>query len=723
LITGLCNNLRMLRTPKTEREKRRTAIVMFEHFFQPKSVAVIGASREPGSVGHSIFRNMLSYGFKGEVFGINPKGGEVLGQPLYPNLAAAGKPIDLAIIAVPAKIVPAVIQDCGKAGVDSVVIISAGFKETGSEGAQLERQVTQIAREHGLRIIGPNCLGVVVPAIGLNGSFAAGMPPAGKVALLSQSGALATAMLDWALGQGLGFSKFVSFGNAADIGLTELLRALAEDEESKVILAYLEGVKNGPEFMAVAREVTRKKPLVVVKSGSTSGGARAVSSHTGSLAGSEQAYDAAFRQAGVIRVTSVEQLYDYAMAFAALPLPKGRSLALITNAGGPGIMATDAAERIGLRLAAFEKGTIDRLRSQLPPAASFYNPVDLLGDAPPERFEFAAETLLEDPNVHSVIAIATPQAMTKIEETARVIARVASHNQVPIVGCLMGGQEMGKGTEVLNEAGVPCYGFPERAVAALAATANYREWREKPEDQIPAFSAEREKVKETLGRVRAEGRLNLGELEAREVIAAYGFRVPKGGLARSPEEAADLAAQLGFPVVMKIASPDILHKSDIGGVRVGIDRREQVIDTYELMTMRARRYMPEADIWGVSVQEMVTQGKEVILGMSRDPQFGPLVMFGLGGIYVEVLKDVVFRVAPFGRREASEMVSEIRAYPLLAGVRGERPADLKAIEEALLRLSQLAADFPEIVEMDVNPLKVAEPGAGAVAIDARITIA
>ena len=696
---------------------------MFEHFFQPKSVAVIGASREPGSVGHSIFRNMLSYGFKGEVFGINPKGGEVLGQPLYPNLAAAGKPIDLAIIAVPAKIVPAVIQDCGKAGVDSVVIISAGFKETGSEGAQLERQVTQIAREHGLRIIGPNCLGVVVPAIGLNGSFAAGMPPAGKVALLSQSGALATAMLDWALGQGLGFSKFVSFGNAADIGLTELLRALAEDEESKVILAYLEGVKNGPEFMAVAREVTRKKPLVVVKSGSTSGGARAVSSHTGSLAGSEQAYDAAFRQAGVIRVTSVEQLYDYAMAFAALPLPKGRSLALITNAGGPGIMATDAAERIGLRLAAFEKGTIDRLRSQLPPAASFYNPVDLLGDAPPERFEFAAETLLEDPNVHSVIAIATPQAMTKIEETARVIARVASHNQVPIVGCLMGGQEMGKGTEVLNEAGVPCYGFPERAVAALAATANYREWREKPEDQIPAFSAEREKVKETLGRVRAEGRLNLGELEAREVIAAYGFRVPKGGLARSPEEAADLAAQLGFPVVMKIASPDILHKSDIGGVRVGIDRREQVIDTYELMTMRARRYMPEADIWGVSVQEMVTQGKEVILGMSRDPQFGPLVMFGLGGIYVEVLKDVVFRVAPFGRREASEMVSEIRAYPLLAGVRGERPADLKAIEEALLRLSQLAADFPEIVEMDVNPLKVAEPGAGAVAIDARITIA
>ena len=705
---------------------------MLDHFFNPKSVAVVGASRDEGSVGNSIFRNMVSYGFQGEVYGVNRKGGELFGRQLYPNLAAIGKPIDLAIVAVPARVVPTVMEECGQAGVDSVIIISAGFKETGGEGAQLEREVVKIARNYSIRIVGPNCLGIVVPAIGFNGSFAPGMPKAGKVALMSQSGALATAVMDWALAQGLGFSKFVSFGNAADIGLNELLRALAEDEETNVILAYMEGIKDGPEFMKVAYEVTQRKPLVVVKSGSTSTGARAVSSHTGSLAGAEQAYDAAFRQCGVVRVSSVEQLYDYAMAFAALPLPKGRSIAFITNAGGPGIMATDAAERLGLRLAGFDKATIDQLRTQLPPASNFYNPVDVLGDAPPERFEFAAETLLKDPAVHSMVALTTPQAMTKIQETAQAIARVAAHSPIPIVGCLMGGQEMGKGAEVLKAAGVPNYGFPERAVAALAAMTDYCEWREKPADSTPRFEVDRDKVSEVIARNRngqaaaqgrAQGRIDLGELEAREIISAYGFRVPQGGLARNPEEAAALAERLGFPVVMKIASPDILHKSDIGGVRVGLTSREQVIDTYELMTMRARRYMPEADIRGVSVQEMVTQGKEVILGMSRDSQFGPLVMFGLGGIYVEVLKDVVFRVAPFGQREAHEMVQEIRAYPLLAGVRGERPTDVRAIEEALLRLAQLVGDFPEISEMDINPLKVGEAGAGAVAIDARISIA
>ncbi|NIM07070.1 MAG: CoA-binding protein [Armatimonadetes bacterium] len=696
---------------------------MLDHFFKPKSVAIVGASRQEGSVGHSIFRNMISAGFNGEIYGINPKGDELLGQPLYTSLSAVGKPIDLAIIAVPAKIVPAVMEECGKVGIDSTIIISAGFKETGPEGAKLERRVAEIAAKNNTRMIGPNCLGIVVPAIGLNGSFAAGMPRAGRVALISQSGALATAILDWALGEGLGFSKFVSFGNAADVGLTDLLRALAEDDDTKVVLAYLEGVEKGPEFMAVARELTRRKPLVVVKSGSTSAGARAVSSHTGSLAGSEQAYDAAFRQSGVIRVSSLEQLYDYAVAFAALPQPQSRNVALITNAGGPGIMATDAAERMGLNMTSLDKGTIDRLRAELPPASNFYNPVDVLGDASPERYEFAAKTLIDDPNVHNLIMITAPQAMTRIEETANVIARVASQNGIPIIGCLMGGQEMVKGAQVLRETEVPCYAFPERAVGALAAMAEYKEWQEKPKDEVPTFGVNREQVKEILDRARAEDRVNLGELEARDIISAYGFRVPKGGLARSPEEAADLAAQLGFPVVMKIASPDIIHKSDIGGVRLGINSRNQAIDAYELMIMRARRFMPEADIRGASVQEMVTQGKEVILGMSRDPQFGPLIMFGLGGIYVEVLKDVVFRVAPFGKREAREMIGEIRAYPLLAGVRGERPADINAIEEALLRLSQLVSDFPEIVEMDINPLKVGEPGTGAVAIDARITIA
>ena len=695
---------------------------MLEHFFQPKSVAVVGASRQPGSVGHSIFRNMVSYGFKGDVYGINPKGGQLFERELYLSLTAVGQPIDLAIIVVPAKIVPSVMEECGAVGIDSAVIISAGFKETGSEGAQLERELGEISRRHSIRVVGPNCLGIVVPAIGLNASFAPGMPKPGKVALMSQSGALATAVMDWALAEGVGFSKFVSYGNALDVGVTDLLRAWADDEDSRVILAYMEGVKDGPEFMSVAREVTRKKPLVVVKSGSTAAGARAVSSHTGSLAGAEQAYDAAFRQSGVLRAVTLERLYDYAMAFASLPLPKGRNLALITNAGGPGILATDAAERVGLKLASLDKETVARLRTKLPPASNFYNPVDVLGDAPPERLEFAADTLLTDPNVHCMVALMAPQAMTEIELTAQAIVRVASHSPLPIVGCLMGGQEMSKGWEVLNDAGVPVYGFPERSVAALAAMASYREWREKPEDVIAVIEVDRERVRELFKSVRADGRLYLGEMEAREAATAYGFQVPRGGLARSPEDAANLAAQLGFPVVMKIASPDIVHKSDIGGVRVGITDRDQVIDTYELMTMRAQRYMPDADIWGVSVQEMISQGREVILGMSRDPQFGPLIMFGLGGIYVEVLKDVVFRVAPFGEQEARAMVQEIRGYALLAGVRGDRPADTDAIVESLLRLSQLVTDFPEIVEMDINPLKVGEVGAGAVAIDARITI-
>jgi acetate---CoA ligase (ADP-forming) len=504
--------------------------------------------------------------------------------------------------------------------------------------------------------------------------------------------------------------------------VTDLLRAWEDDDDSKVILAYLEGVKNGPEFIRVAREVTAKKPIIVVKSGSTAAGARAVSSHTGSLAGAEQAYDAAFRQCGVMRVLSMEYLYDYAMAFSSLPLPQGRNLAIITNAGGPGIMTTDAAERAGLTMATLDRTTVDQLRTKLPPASNFYNPVDVLGDAPPERYEFAAATLLKDPAVQNIIALMTPQAMTAIEDTAEVINKVAQSAHLPVIGCLMGGQDMRKGQQVLEKAGVPSFEFPERAVASLAALCDYKEWLEKPDDEIPRFEADRVKVNDVFNAARMEGRLYLGELEARQVLEAYGFPIPKGGLATTPEEAVKLATELGFPVVMKIASPDIIHKSDIGGVRVGISSQDQVQDVFELMVMRARRYMPEAEIKGVNVQQMVTQGKEVILGMNRDPQFGPLVMFGLGGIYVEVMKDVVFRVAPFGKNEAHNMIREIKGYPLLAGVRGERPSDVAAIEEALLRLSQLVSDFPEIVEMDINPLKAGEAGNGAVAIDARITI-
>jgi acetate---CoA ligase (ADP-forming) len=699
-----------------------TGVTMLEHFFNPKSVAVVGASHKEGSVGNDIFQNMVNNGYAGEVYGINPKGGELMGRALYPTLTAVGKPIDLVIIVIPGKAVAGIMHECGQLGIDSVIIISAGFKETGSEGAQLERELGVIAQQYGIRVVGPNCLGIVVPKIGLSASFAPGMPRAGNIAMMSQSGALATAVLDWAFAQGMGFSKFVSFGNAMDVGTNDLLKAWADDPDTHVIVAYLEGVKNGQEFMAIAREVAKKKPLIVVKSGSTSAGARAVSSHTGSLAGAEQAYDAAFRQSGVLRATSVDQLYDLASAFSALRMPKGRNVVFITNAGGPGIMATDAAEKLGLKMATLSKETVEKLRTKLPPASNFYNPVDVLGDAQPDRYQFAAETLLSDPAVENIVFLVTPQTVTDIVGTAQAIADTAKRSAIPVIGCMMGEQEMQKGWKVLRENGVPSYGFPERAVGALQAVCRYKEWLEKPEDKICKFDVNKAKVAEIFAAARKQERFNLGEVEAREIVTAYGFRIPKGGLAKTAAEAAEMAAGVGFPVVMKIASPDILHKSDIGGVKVGVASREQAVEVFEQMIIAARRFMPEADIWGVSVQEMITTGKEVILGMNRDPQFGPLLMFGLGGIYVEVLKDVAFRVAPLGEAETRAMIQEIRGYPLLAGVRGDKPADIDAIVDAVQRLSQLVTDFPEIVEMDINPLKVQEAGAGAIAIDARFSI-
>jgi acetyl coenzyme A synthetase (ADP forming)-like protein len=694
-----------------------------DRFFAPASVAIIGASTQEGSVGHSIVHNMLSSGFQGAVYPVNPKATELLGVRCYPNVAAIEGEVDLAIIVVPARIVNTVLDECGQKGIEATIIISAGFKETGHEGAELERELAATARRHGIRVVGPNCLGIMVPAVGLNASFATDMPQDGVVAMMSQSGALATAILDWSFQEGLGFSRFVSFGNAMDVGAIDLLLAWKDDPATRVILAYLEGVQDGPEFMHVAYDVSRVKPLIIVKSGATSAGARAVSSHTGSLAGSEQAYEAAFRQAGIIRADSVEQLYDYAMSFSCMPPPKGRGIAILTNAGGPGIMATDAAERAGLRLASLERTTVEALREALPPAANVYNPVDVLGDSAADRYQRAGAIVSADANVNMVLALVTPQAMTDIPGTARAIHGIAKGSDKVLVGCLMGGREMSAGQDILNELAIPVYGFPERAVGALAAMARYAEWLQLPDDTARVFEVDDDKVTEVITRVRAEGRLNLGETEAREICTAYGFRVPHGGLATGVEDAAHLAEEIGFPVVMKIASPDILHKSDIGGVRVGLSSTEAVVDSFELMTMRARRYVPDAMIWGVQIQEMVQGGREVIMGMSRDPQFGPLVMFGLGGIYVEVLKDVAFRIAPFGEYQARTLVEEIRGYPLLAGTRGEKPADLEALVEALLRLSQLVTQHPDILEMDVNPLNVGEVGGGTVAIDARITVA
>jgi len=691
-------------------------------FFNPNAVAVVGASSKPGKVGHAILRNLASSGFQGPIYPINPHADEILGLKCHRSVVEIEGPVDLAVVVVPAPAVVPVMEECGEKGIGGAVVISAGFKEAGPEGLARESELREVARKLGIRVVGPNCLGVMATGTGLNATFAAGMPNRGNVSLMSQSGALATAIIDWSIQQGIGYSKFVSFGNGVDVGVVDLLRAWEDDEETTVIVAYIEGLPNGPEFIEVARRVSLKKPVIVVKSGSTQAGARAVSSHTGSLAGSEHAYNAAFLQSGVIRAHSMEELFDLAVAFAYQGPPRGRSVGVVTNAGGPGIMATDAADRAGLRLASLEQETVQALREKLPEAANFYNPVDVLGDADAERYRYAAEHLLRDENVDGVIAVLTPQAMTHAKEVAEEVASVAAGSKKPVLACFMGGGAMEEAVEVLNGSRVPVYPYPERAVQALARMAEYQEWLEEPPDEYIRVVPYTGGVRQVFEAARVEGRLELGEVEAREVLKAYGLRIPESEVARSGEEAAEHAEKIGFPVVMKIVSPDILHKSDIGGVRIGIRDRQEATDAYDLMMLRVRRFMPEADLRGVLVQEMIQGGREVIIGSTRDPQFGPLVMFGLGGIYVEVLKDVSFRVAPVGERHARRMVDEIRSAALLRGARGEKGSDIEAIVNAVLVVSQLVTDFPEILEMDINPLKVGEVGEGAVAVDARITI-
>ncbi len=687
-----------------------------DFFFRPSSVAVIGASRDPEKLGYAVLANLKEGGFSGALYPVNPKAEEILGLRAYPTVLDIPGPVDLAVIVIPYPLVPAALEQCGQKGVPAAVVISAGFREAGREGLERELELVQIARRYGIRLIGPNCLGVIDTNTPLNATFAAGMPPGGPIAFMSQSGALGTAVLDMALAGRIGFFRFVSLGNKADVSEIDLLEAWEDDPGSRVILAYIEGLPDGQRFMEVARRVTRKKPVVAVKSGVTRSGARAVSSHTGSLAGSEAAYHAAFRQAGVIRAESMEHLFDLALAFAYQPLPPGDRIAIVTNAGGPGILATDALEHAGLQLARLRPETVEALMADLPSAASAANPVDVLGDALADRYEHALRRVLADPGVDGVIVIVTPQAMTQIEETAHVVGRVARETDKPILGCWMGESRIAAGIAVLRRYGIPNYPFPERAAAVLAAMVRYRQERERPSYPPAHFEADTAAVRKVLDEARAQGRVSIGDAEARAVLEAYGFPLPPSRLAVAAAE------DMGYPVVLKIASPDILHKTDVGGVRLNLRSPMDVRDAFDLIVYRATRYVPGARIWGCLVQKMVPPGREVLIGMSRDPQFGPLVAFGLGGIYVEALKDVVFRVAPFGPEDAAEMIREIRSYPLLEGIRGEPPADHAALVDALCRVSQLVTDFPEIAELDINPLVVYEEGRGAVALDMRLVL-
>ncbi|MFB0517438.1 MAG: acetate--CoA ligase alpha subunit [Candidatus Neomarinimicrobiota bacterium] len=689
-------------------------------FLCPRSVAVIGASRDPEKLGHGILSNILASGYAGDVYPVNPTADEVLGLPAYPSVKDIPGELDLAIIVIPERFVLNVMRECGEKGLNAVIVITAGFGETGLEGIRHEHELTKIAHEYGMRVIGPNCLGVIDTLCPINASFAASMPDQGSIAFMSQSGALCTAVLDLAVAEKIGFSRFVSLGNKADVDEAALLGKWKDDEQTSVVLAYIEGLPDGREFINIARQVSARKPVVALKSGTTEAGSKAVSSHTGSLAGSERAYVAAFQKAGVLRAESIQDLFDWGLAFAYQPLLEGPRIAIVTNAGGPGILATDGLERANLRLAQLEPQTVQTLQEALPGAASLYNPIDVLGDADADRYAIALQAALKDPNVNGVIVILTPQVMTQIPETAEVVSKLAGPYDKPIIGCFMGQAKIRAGAEILNRNRVPNYTSPNRAVGVLQAMWNYRQYLQQPKTEPDQFDIDREAVMQILAKTRADGRVTLGEVEAREVIAAYGIALPESRLARTSEEAIEFAEEIGFPVALKIASPDILHKTDVGGIRLDLRSAEDVRDAFDLTMYRSRRHMPDADIWGALVQKMIEPGKEVIVGMSCDPQFGPLILFGLGGIYVEVLKDVTFRLAPVTQREAGAMVNEIRSAPLLRGVRGEKPSDLKAITEIIQRVSQLVMDFPEIVELDINPLVVHHQG--AIALDARLSI-
>lgn len=691
-------------------------------FFNPRSIAVVGVSQDPDKVGHVVFRNLLRY--PGRVFAVTPKAGEILGQPTFADLDALPERPDLVVVCIPAPRIPALIRDCGRLGVPAAVVISAGFKEVGEAGLALEQELAAAARAGGVEIVGPNVLGIMDAHRGLNASFGDRLPDAGEIAMVSQSGALCTGMLDWAVAHHIGFSKVVSMGNKADLDESDFLEALSSDPQTRVIVGYLESIEDGTRFIHSAGRIVREKPIILIKAGNTAAGARAASSHTGSLAGAEVAYDCAFRISGIVRARSVEDLFDLAQAFAWQPLPAGRRVVVVTNAGGAGILAADAIEGRGMKLAELSPATKDALRAFLPAAASVANPVDVLGDAGADRYRKALELLARSPEVDAVLVLLSPQAMTLPLEIGREVVAAARASDKPVLASFIGADAVQEAALHLQASKVPHYPSPERAAAVLFAMNRHREWLAAPQRTIRRLSANTNKVKKLIKNHRQRGLRRITEMDAKAVFEAYGLRVPEGQLARTSEEAVAAARRIGFPVVMKVVSQDIVHKSDVGGVRVGISSVREVEDAFDLMNLRIPTRVPGARIDGVLIEEMKTgAGQEVILGMTRDPMFGPMLMFGLGGIYVEVLKDVTFHLAPLTVDEAMEMLRATRTFALLEGIRGQKGVDIEAIAEALQRIAQLGVDFPEISELDINPLRVGPIGGDTVALDARITLA
>ena len=691
-------------------------------FLTPGSIAVVGASEKPG-VGKAIFSNIMN-GYNGKIYPITPSSPTVFGLKAYKSVLEVREEIDLAVVATPNKIVPAVIEEIGKKNIRGAIIVSAGFKEVDEQGARLEKEIAAIGKKYGTRIIGPNCLGIMSLSQHnmMNSTFLKITPDYGSIALVSQSGAICAATVEDAMAQGIGFSKVISMGNKVDMDENDVLELLSDDVETRVIVMYLEDIHDGRRFMEIAKKITvdSKKPIIVLKAGRTPEGAKAAMSHTGALMGSDEIYDSLFTQSGVIRVDTMQDLFDLSTAFSKQPVPPANGdVVIVSNAGGPAIISTDACSKYGLKMADISS-SMEAITKVIPPHGSARNPVDIVGDADFNRFEKVLVEVLSNRNVGSVVTMCTPSATLDYNELARTIVRTSKGTGKTMLSALMGLAEGTENKKILSEGGIPHFMFAEPAIKALYGMYSYRNWIASPRGVLREFGVDKERVKSILDKIKLEGRKNALEEEGYGVLSSYGFSTPKSILGTTEEECAKAANQIGYPIVMKIVSPDIIHKSDAGGVKVGLKNEKEIRSAFREIMDNAKAYKAEASIKGVLIQEMITSAKEVILGAKQDPLFGPLVMVGLGGIYVEVLKDVVFRLAPIDEQEAEKMVNSIKAIKLLKGVRGEAPSDLTSVVDSLLRLSQLITDFPEIEEFDINPLLVLESGKGVRVADVRI---
>jgi acetyltransferase len=694
-----------------------------DRIFKPRHVAVVGASEETGTIGNALMTNLIEGGFSGTLLPVNPKYKTVHGHSSFGSVSDLEMGVDLAVIATPIHTVPDIVRECVENKVGGAIVISAGGKEVGEKGREIEEKIRDTAYAGGLRVIGPNCLGVIRPGVNLNASFASEMPGVGNLAFVSQSGAICTAILDLAFKEHIGFSHFVSTGSMVDVDFGDIIDYLGNDSSAKSILLYIENLTHFRKFMSAARSVSRVKPIIVLKSGRSPAGAKAAASHTGAMAGEDAVYDAAFKRAGIVRVDTIQELFDCAELMAKQPRPRGPRLAIVTNGGGPGVMATDTLARYGQEPALLDAETVRKLDAFLPSFWSRSNPIDILGDASAERFRRVLEVCFDSKDMDGVLVILAPQALTNPISVAEALASAMKNRQYPVFTCWMGGKSIGRAVEILNETGIPTYATPERAVRAFLYMVEYARTLETLLEVPPKLTRDmafdQKKAGELLSRAPERGFML--ESDSKEILEAYGLPVIRTETAKTEEQASRLGQDMGYPLVMKLHSPDITHKTDAGGVRLDLRSDADVRAAYRQIMESARRYKPDARIEGVTIQPFFSNPDyEILLGAKRDPNFGPVILFGMGGIFTEILKDRSLGLPPMNRLLAQRLMQETKAYSLLRGYRNRPPADMERLEEMIIRLSQLLIDFPEIAELDMNPVLIKD--GSPVAVDARILV-